>query len=418
MRNGSDTVVVVGGGLIGCFAAFYLSKFGRSVVLIERDRLGSGASRGNCGYICPSHALPLSGPGVIRKTLPKLFQRDGALSIPPRWDPHLWRWLWQFRSQCTEPARLRAAEARVALLRSSRELYDQLFEEGVLNAEHQRRGLLTVYRTEAEFESFATTADMLLREFGVETTAFAGDEVTAFEPSLKPGLGGGWLYPNDSHVRPDRMIDSLRSMLIESGVEIREVEPLSGIRTEASGLRSVEIESGEIECESVVLATGAEAAKWSRTLGCRVPIQPGKGYSITMGRLPHQPRVPMIFEESHVAVTPFETGFRIGSTMEFAGYDRTLNPSRLDLLRRSARMHLIDSIPDDRSDEWCGWRPMSVDGLPLIGAVPAAANVYLASGNGMIGLATAPATGKLVAELVCGEPPHVSAKPYEATRFG
>jgi D-amino-acid dehydrogenase len=125
----------------------------------------------------------------------------------------------------------------------------------------------------------------------------------------------------------------------------------------------------------------------------------------------------MIFEEHHVAVTPLSSAFRVGSTMEFTGYDRTLKRRRLDLLRRSAAEHLKEPLPEQVDEEWCGWRPMTFDGLPCVGRAPGAANVFVAAGNGMIGLATAPATGKLVAELASDEEPHVDPQPYSLHRF-
>jgi D-amino-acid dehydrogenase len=136
-----------------------------------------------------------------------------------------------------------------------------------------------------------------------------------------------------------------------------------------------------------------------------------------MQRLRNQPKIPMIFEEHHVAVTPLESGFRVGSTMEFTGYDRSINPKRLALLRKSAAEHLEEPLPETVDEEWAGWRPMSVDGLPCIGRAPADGNLIVAAGNGMIGLATAPATGKLVAEIASEQTPHIDAVPYSLSRF-
>ena len=411
-----QVAIVVGGGLIGSFTAYYLAEFGWSVTLIERDRIGSGASHGNCGYVCPSHALPLSGPGVISKTLPTLLQRDSALSIPPRWDPALWRWLLRFSGQCSHDKMMAAARGRAALLKQSKSLYDELFASGELECEFKPRGLLTVYRSPEEFESFAQTAAMLEKEFGIETTRFDRDDVVEFEPALKPGLAGGWLYNDDGHVRPDKLMRALHNRMIERGVEVREHTSLTSFRFETGRVRAVATDHGEIDADAVVLANGAEASKWGKSLGCSVPIQPGKGYSMTMAALPHQPQVPIIFEESHVAVTPMDGAFRVGSTMEFAGYSRKLNPKRLSLLRRAANAHLVDTIPEQVDETWCGWRPMSADGLPFIGPVPAAENLFLASGSGMIGLATGPATGQLVAEMVAGHPTCVDQTVYRVNR--
>jgi D-amino-acid dehydrogenase len=145
----------------------------------------------------------------------------------------------------------------------------------------------------------------------------------------------------------------------------------------------------------------------------KLPIIPGKGYSITLPRPTNCPTYPLIFEEHRVAVSPFRTGFRIGSTMEFAGYDATLNRDRLKLLTDAAAEYLADpGEPTAATEEWWGWRPMTASGLPVIDRSPRLGNVLVAAGHGMLGLSMAPATGKLVAELLVGQLPHVSPEPY------
>jgi len=186
---------------------------------------------------------------------------------------------------------------------------------------------------------------------------------------------------------------------------------------EGSRVIGVATDRGDFLADQVVVATGAEAPLLCEELGVRLPIQPGKGYSVTLPIPKRMPKVPMVFEEHHVAVTPFRDALRIGSTMEFAGYDRSLNHERLALLHRSAAEHLIDPGSGPVIEEWFGWRPMTPDDLPLIGPVPKVEGVVLAAGNGMIGLSTAPATGELVAEICSGVEPHLDQTPYAVDRF-
>jgi D-amino-acid dehydrogenase len=147
-----------------------------------------------------------------------------------------------------------------------------------------------------------------------------------------------------------------------------------------------------------------------------IPIQPGKGYSLTMPRPTICPRVPLIFEEHRVAITPLASAYRIGSTMEFAGYDASLNPARLRLLRDGAALYLREPEAEPVLESWYGWRPMTPDSVPLIGRVGAFDNVWLAAGHGMLGVSMSPATGRLIAELVCGQMPHVDPQPYAVGR--
>jgi len=172
-----------------------------------------------------------------------------------------------------------------------------------------------------------------------------------------------------------------------------------------------------MSADAFVVAAGAWTPLLNIDLGCRIPIQPGKGYSITMPRPKSCPRIPLIFEEHLVAVTPMQTGYRLGSIMEFAGYDTSLRQSRLDLLRAGASHYLQEPIAEPILESWYGWRPMTYDSIPIIGPSPALPNIYLAVGHNMLGLSMAPATGKLIAELLNEQKPHIDPAPYSPARF-
>ena len=415
--GGRRTAIVIGGGLIGCSCAWYLQQRDWHVTILERDRIGGGASHGNCGFVCPSHALPLSGPGVIAKTLPSAMQPDAALAIPLRYDPSLWNWLLRFARECSTDRMLHAAAARNALLASSMNLYREFIANQAIDCEWRDRGLLLVFKSARDFDRYEKTAELLRREFSIEATSYAGEAVQRLEPALRFGLAGGWHFPGDAHVRPDKLMRGFKSALEDGGADIQERVEVLQLRIESGNLTALGTSEGVLSADLVVLATGAEAPQFASTLGCRIPIQPGKGYSLTMPALKKPPRIPMIFEQHHVAVTPLESALRVGSTMEFTGYDRSLKKRRLALLRRSAEQHLAEPLPKDVCEEWTGWRPMVYDGLPCIDRAPAANNVIVAAGNGMIGLATAPATGKLVAELASDERPHLDLAPFSLSRF-
>jgi D-amino-acid dehydrogenase len=237
------------------------------------------------------------------------------------------------------------------------------------------------------------------------------------EPALKPGLAGGWLFRTDAHLRPDRLMSSWQRLLQARGVAIHEDCKVEGFIRDKNHVRAVATSQGEIAADKVVVATGAWTPLLRRELGCSIPIQPGKGYSITMPRPARCPIYPLIFEEHRVAVTPLQSGYRLGSTMEFAGYDATLNPRRLNLLREGAKHYLHEPYCEPVEESWFGWRPMTYDGKPIIDRSPLLANVFVAAGHNMLGLSMAPATGKLVAELTEGATPHIDPGPYALRRF-
>jgi D-amino-acid dehydrogenase len=199
-------------------------------------------------------------------------------------------------------------------------------------------------------------------------------------------------------------------------VEVRENVTVTGISAANGTARALQTNVGDVTGEEFVIATGAWAPQLNAALGCELPIQPGKGYSLTMPRPATCPTYPLIFEEHRVAVTPFASGYRIGSTMEFAGYDDRMNRSRLSILTDAAKVYLKEPLAGPVQEEWWGWRPMTPSGLPVIDRAPVARNVLIAAGHNMLGLSMATATGKLVGELLTGGAPHLDPTPYGLAR--
>jgi D-amino-acid dehydrogenase len=413
-----DRAIVVGGGIIGAACAYYLAKDGWNVTLLERDEFGRGCSSENCGLLAFSHVLPLNMPGAVRKTLKAFFRGGSPLYVKPRISPALWAWLIQFARHCNKDAMLASARARANLLSASRQLYDQMQEEEHLDCEREHRGCLFVFRTREALDGHEKTLRLLRDEFGTKAARYDDDELVAFEPAIAPGVAsGGWHYLGDAHLRPEKLLTELRRILEERGVTIHEHCHVSEFVRDGDRSVVARTSVGDHDGVVFVLATGAVTPQWARPLGCRIPIQPGKGYSITMPRPAVCPKRPIIFDEEKVAVTPMQTGYRLGSTMEFSGYDETLNRRRLQLLVDGARRYLREPTAQPVESEWYGWRPMTYDGLPIIDRSPSLRNVYIAAGHNMLGTTLAPATGRLIADLVSGTSPHIDPHPYSIERF-
>jgi D-amino-acid dehydrogenase len=417
MSGTAGQVVVVGGGVIGAACAYYLRRAGRAVTVLDQGHFGMGCSHANCGFVCPSHVLPLAAPGAVRSALQALFRRNAPFAIKPRFDPALWAWLFHFARRCNRRDMLEAGRAIQALLNSSRRLYDELIKEEAIDCEWEARGLLFVMQSREAMEHYAETDRLLSESFATPAERLDGDALVEREPALKPGLAGGWLYRTDAHLRPDKLMDSWRRVLEARGVTVREGCAVRSVVRERGQARAVVTAEGELAADAFVFATGALTPLLGRHLGCSVPIQPGKGYSITMPRPARCPSLPLIFEEHRVAATPMRSGYRLGSTMEFAGYDATLNRRRLGLLREAARHYLHEPYCEPVEEEWFGWRPMTYDGKPIIDRSPELTNVLIAAGHNMLGLSMAPATGRLVAELLDGREPHIDPAPYRVGRF-
>lgn len=412
------SVVIVGGGVIGCLSAYHLVKAGWRVTVLDRGRIGGGCSHGNCGYVCPSHVLPLAAPGAIGGTLKTLFARNSPLKVRPGFALTHLGWFLRFARRCNKSDMLAAAVGIQALLNSSRKLFDDLLEAERFDVEWDTHGLLFAFQSKKAFDHYAETDHLLSNRFQMAALRLEKEELLKLEPALKPdSVSGGYLYQSDAQLRPDRLMTALHHRLREMGVTfVENAEVKNIVRTKNPNSPAVAVQTAKDThtADQFVVTAGA----WtSRFLGgqllSRPSIIPGKGYSITMPRPAVCPTYPLIFEEHRVAVSPFRTGFRIGSTMEFAGYDEAMNRDRLKLLTDAAAMYLTDpGAPTTAAEEWWGWRPMTPSGLPVIGRVPQLPNVWVAAGHGMLGLSMATGTGKLVAELLSGKPTHIPAEPY------
>lgn len=326
--------------------------------------------------------------------------------------------MWQFARHCNQQDMLNAGHARQALLDASRNIYSQMMSDGLLSdCDWETNGLLFVHKNPAHFEEFAETDQLLRKEFGLGAKALPEAELLQLEPALKPGVAGAWLYECDAHLRSDKLMQAWQKRLVVDGVSLRENCELIDLEHSDNGISAVVTTAGRIEVDHVVFATGAWTRLLKRMLKVPLPIEPGKGYSITMRRPELCPRYPMIFEDHRVAVTPFASGYRVGSTMEFAGFDKSIKPARLKLLTDAARLYLHDPITTPFLETWYGWRPMSCDGVPMIGRIPKLKNAWLAAGHSMLGLSMSPSTGKLITELITGKVPHIDPNPYRLQRF-
>lgn len=413
-------MLVVGAGIIGIACAHYLARAGRRVTVIDQGRVGGGCSQGNCGHICASHVLPLTEPGALGEAWRSLLTPDAPFKVRPQWRASTLRWLWQFARRCNRRQMLAAAQHQKPILESSMREYESLCAGGAIDAEGaewQRRGLLYVLRTERGMASFAAQDAMLRREFDVGARRIEGEQLPGFDASLRDDLAGGFHYEGDASVRPDGLTASWAKSLRASGVRFEERCRLTDVRTAFGRVAGIETDRGALTADQYVIATGAWSSRLADALSCSIPLEPGKGYSLTMSSPAQSPGRPMLFPEHRVGVTPFRDGFRLGSMLELCGFDDSIPRRRIAQLVDSARRYLLEPEGAESREAWFGWRPITWDSLPIIGCIPGLDNAALATGHHMLGMTMAPATGRLVAEILGDETPHIDPAPYSPTRF-
>lgn len=417
MTHSKPDVLILGAGVIGLACALYLLREGRSVRVLEQGSAGSGSSHGNCGTLTPSHAPPLAAPGMIGRALKWMLQPDSPLYVKPRLDPQLFNWLLRFAGRCNTRDWRAGAQAKAPLLQASLALIEKLVRDEALDCEFKSSGTLWVYRDAPEFERVQRGLPML-RELGIRSEVWEAARLNREEPSLRHGMAGAVHYPDDARLRPDRYVAELARAVRAAGGEIEERCCAIGFEREGERIAVVQTERGPRAGREVLLALGAWSPRLARTLGLSLPIQPGKGYSITYSRPAQVPTRPLTLKERAVCVTTWRDGFRLGSTMEFAGYDDTLNRKRLDALVRGAHEYLHEPVGPEKREEWSGWRPMTWDDLPIIGRAPRHRNLWLATGHGMLGVSLSAITGRLIADLLTGRAPTVDPAACSPARFG
>lgn len=403
--------------MIGLATALALIEAGRSVRVLEAGTVGGGASHGNCGTITPSHAPPLAAPGMVARGLRWMFTPDAPLYLKPRLDPALWRWLARFAARCNAADWRQSTVSRGALLHDSRTRLAEWVDRYGLQCEFVEEGMDYVFRKTLDFERYAAESEAL-REFGIDSEIIEGVRYEREDPALKPGVAGAIHFPGDARLRPDRYMAELARAVRERGGTIEEQCRVHSLHEDAGGEGAGVVSSnGPRGAREVVVALGAWSPALLRTLGLRLPIQPGKGYSITYSRPSLVPRRAMVLKERSVCVTSWDSGFRLGSTMEFSGYDDSLNAVRLAALERGAAEYLHEPVGAIVEQRWCGWRPMTWDDLPVLGRAPRRKHLWVAAGHGMLGISMGAASGQLMADLITGAPVSIDPTPFRMERF-
>ena len=398
-------VIVVGGGVIGICCAYYLSKRNATVVVLERDAFGKGASYGNAGVIAAGHP-PMNKPDRVKYALTKVFDSTTPLYIAPRFDPALAAWLWRFSANCTAQKLETNMSALAPLGHTTLELFAQLITEEELDCGYQASGYYEVYRTE-QGAAHARQDVTLMCANGFGAAMLTGEEVGARLASLKNSVTGGVYFPDAATCDPYRFVMEVAERVRRAGGRLEVGQAVTEV--EGGAHPAVRVATGErLEADAVVLATGAYSLQLARQLGCRLPIQPGKGYhrDLDFGKDNAPPlEATCVLGETSVFCTPMSGRLRLAGTMEFSGLNHRMRPSRLAQLTTAADQYLSGIGASRITSEWCGLRPCTPDGLPVVGRLPGQTKVFAATGHAMTGLTLGPVTGTLVADLVTGATP-------------
>lgn len=406
------TATVVGAGMVGLATAWHLQERGVEVTVLDRHGVASGASWGNAGWLTPGMAMPLADPSLWAYGPKAMLDPDAALSVPFRFDAALWAFLARFMANATHGAWQRAMAALTPIDRLALEAYDELEAGGVHATSHPSRWVVGFER-ERESRPFVHE---------LRAVAKAGQEVRLSRmpdgvrvPHLSRAVRSTWTLEGQRYIDPGAYVQALATSVSARGAKVLSDARVEGVRVVPGGVETTVHGHDTMTSDAVVLATGAWLPELAQRFGVRTQVQAGRGYSFSVPVAGPPIDHPVYFPARRVACTPYQGRLRIAGTMEFRGPDEPLQPARVDAIVSSVR-GLFEGVDlDSREDEWVGSRPVTPDGLPLVGRT-AAPGVYVAGGHGMWGMVLGPATGRALAALITtGQVPD-EIRPFDPLR--
>lgn len=393
-------VVIIGGGVIGLCSAYYLVKEGHEVVIVDQSTMDHGASFVNAGYLTPSHFMPLAAPGVMKQGLKWMFNSASPLFIKPRLDRSFLSWAWAFNKSCTA----KNVSESIGIIKDfnlwSAALFSEIKTSEKFTFQLENKGLLMLCKTEKMLEEELHLAKIAMDE-GLEVNSLSPSEILTMEPHANIEAIGAVHYQCDWHTTPHEFMKEMEAWLLSNGVTFVKNERVEDLQTSNGKIQSIATQNNTYTADEFVLAAGSWSHFLSRKLGIRIPLEAGKGYRINVDH--HTGiTIPAVLAEAKIAVTPM-TGFtRFAGTMEFSGVNHKVNPIRVEAIASAAAEYYsgVKISKDEKALAACGLRPVSPDGKPYIGKSSKCKNLTIATGHAMMGWSLAPATGKLVTEII------------------
>jgi D-amino-acid dehydrogenase len=410
------TTAIIGGGVIGLLTAYELHRRGIDVTVIDKSDFGAACSAGNAGWITPSLSGPVPAPGLVATSIKWMMDRHSPLYIRPSAVPALAPWLFQFWRHCNAREYHAGLMATARLAEPIMDLYDSLDEHGV-EFEMHNTGLLYAVLNPDYLKHIAADLEVM-RQFGYgEPVEMSGSTLRDFEPELTSTVKAGLWVPEERHVRPETLTEGLVRWLTREGVKLRSGVKVTGIRRSGSSVRAIETSDGTLEVDQLLIAAGAWSGDLARMAGLHLPMQAGKGYNITVNQPELTLHHAIYFSEARIACSPFNGALRISGTMELSGVNTVFDPRRVEAIRHGADRCLGEWSRGASETTWVGMRPLTPDGLPVIGRAPGVENLYLATGHSMLGITLGPSTALTIAEVMTTGKSEIDLDAFDPARF-
>lgn len=406
------SAVIIGAGMVGLATAWHLQERGVEVTVLDRAGVAAGSSWGNAGWLTPGMAMPLSDPSIWTYGPKALLDPSAPLHIPLRLDPRLWNFLARFAAHGTQRRWDTAMAALTPIDSLALDAFDELAAGGVRARTHEGPFIIGFER-ERESAPFVHEISHVERA-GQSVPLSRLADPGSLVPQLSPAVSTVFQMGGQRFIEPGPYVEDLARAVQERGGVIHTDAEVTAVQPAGSGVRVFTHDGRTHEADVSVLATGAWLPGLARPLGVRTLVQAGRGYSFSVPT--EQPaEYPIYFPARRVACTPYRGRLRIAGTMEFRGPDEPLQPRRIEAILASVRPLFQNMDLEDRRDEWVGSRPVTPDGLPIIGATNAP-NIFVAGGHGMWGIVLGPATGRLLAEQIMTGTVPAELRPFNPLR--
>lgn len=410
-------VLIIGGGSIGLNSAYYLIRSGRQVTIIDQNKIANGSSTGNAGHIVPSHIVPLAAPGMVLQTIKWLLNpADSPFSMRVSLDPDYLIFLLSFSLACSTENVKRSIPPLKNLGMLSSANFTKIVREEKLDCNYNQNGLLFLYKTEAAFNGGKHEAE-LLHQNQMPATVLEHDQVRLVEPLCQPDVIGGVHFTGDSSLDPGVYLKQIEAILSQTGCGLFEGQTIQRIETSMGRISRVITNEHEFEPDAVVLAGGAWTPLLGKKLHLNIPIQPAKGYSLTLKANGPLPQGATLLGEKRVAITPMGDKIRITGRLELSRLETSVDQKKVDGIANALQDYLAVDKDSQVLETWAGLRPTTPDGVPIIGKPDQINNLVVAAGHAMLGLSLGPGTGQLVAELVNGQPSAIDLSGFSLNRF-
>jgi len=414
-------IAIIGGGVIGLATAYYCARRGWDVTLVDRNPAQrDGCSFENAGMLVTSHFVPLAAPGMVAQGLKWMWNPASPFYVKPRLSRELLDWGIKFWRAATPEHVRRAAPLLRDLSIASHRCFEELAALPGSDFGLVRKGLLMLCRTAHALDEEARTAEFG-RALGIAAEVLDPGQAAALDPGIRMDVAGAVYFPKDCHLTPDRFVTQLQDRVAAEGVDFVWNTDVTGWRVEAGRtIRAATTGGGdEIEADEFVVCGGAWSPQLARELDLRLPMQAGKGYSLTLAKPRQLPTICAILTEARVAVTPMDGALRFAGTMEIAGLNEDINPVRVRGIIAAAAKYYPEFEPSDFDGvaPWRGLRPCSPDGMPYIGRTAKCANLSIATGHAMMGMSLGPGTGELIAQVLAGETPQIDLALLSPDRY-